>query len=178
MQDAITEAFVATMRGPVIGRTNPDYDDVRSLYNGMIDKHRSTDRTVRRRCRRCHLGQIRARKRSPRRRPRRGSQRTRSRQRRRRADDRPVDDEWRACRSRRPHGPRWARLHAGRCRPRDTCLWAGGAGRHRLHHGHSRPHIGRWHRLPDAQIRAHHRQSARSRCRAGRRQHCHRQQVR
>ena len=39
MQDAITEAFVATMRGPVIGRTNPDYDDVRSLYNGMIDKH-------------------------------------------------------------------------------------------------------------------------------------------
>ncbi len=39
MQDAATETFVATMRGPVIGRTDSDYDDVRSLYNGMIDKH-------------------------------------------------------------------------------------------------------------------------------------------
>ena len=38
MQDAATEAFVATMRGPVIGRADADYDDVRSLYNGMIDK--------------------------------------------------------------------------------------------------------------------------------------------
>ena len=72
MQDAITEAFVATMRGPVIGRTNPDYDDVRSLYNGMIDKHpRLIARCIGRR-RRCHRGQIRAGKRSPGRRPRRG----------------------------------------------------------------------------------------------------------
>jgi FAD/FMN-containing dehydrogenase len=39
MQDAATETFVAAMRGPVIGRTDSDYDDVRSLYNGMIDKH-------------------------------------------------------------------------------------------------------------------------------------------
>ena len=39
MQDAATEAFVATMRGPVIGRADADYDDVRSLYNGMIDKY-------------------------------------------------------------------------------------------------------------------------------------------
>jgi FAD/FMN-containing dehydrogenase len=38
MQQTATEAFVATMRGPVIGRTDSDYDDVRSLYNGMIDK--------------------------------------------------------------------------------------------------------------------------------------------
>ncbi|ASY66235.1 oxidoreductase, FAD-dependent (plasmid) [Sinorhizobium sojae CCBAU 05684] len=39
MQDVATEALAATMRGPVIGRTDSDYDDVRSLYNGMIDKH-------------------------------------------------------------------------------------------------------------------------------------------
>jgi FAD/FMN-containing dehydrogenase len=39
MQDAATEAFAATMRGPVIGRSDPDYDEVRSLYNGMIDKY-------------------------------------------------------------------------------------------------------------------------------------------
>lgn len=39
MQQTATEALVATMRGPVIGRTDSDYDDVRSLYNGMIDKH-------------------------------------------------------------------------------------------------------------------------------------------
>ncbi|WP_292165035.1 FAD-binding oxidoreductase [Mesorhizobium sp.] len=38
MQDAAREAFVTTMRGRVIGRTDSDYDDVRSLYNGMIDK--------------------------------------------------------------------------------------------------------------------------------------------
>jgi hypothetical protein len=38
MQQTATEALVATMRGPVIGRTDSDYDDVRSLYNGMIDK--------------------------------------------------------------------------------------------------------------------------------------------
>ncbi|EHK54223.1 FAD-binding oxidoreductase [Allomesorhizobium alhagi] len=38
MQQTATEALVATMRGPVIGRTDSDYDAVRSLYNGMIDK--------------------------------------------------------------------------------------------------------------------------------------------
>src|ERR1700688_1048204 len=33
-----TETFIGNMRGPVIGRTDADYDAVRSLYNGMIDK--------------------------------------------------------------------------------------------------------------------------------------------
>jgi FAD/FMN-containing dehydrogenase len=28
----------ASLRGAVIGRDNPDYDEVRKLYNGMIDK--------------------------------------------------------------------------------------------------------------------------------------------
>src|SRR3954468_18809726 len=38
MQDIANEAFVATMRGPVIGPTDSNYDDVRGLYNAMIDK--------------------------------------------------------------------------------------------------------------------------------------------
>ena len=32
------QAFVASMRGPVIQPDDPAYDKVRSLYNGMIDK--------------------------------------------------------------------------------------------------------------------------------------------
>src|ERR1700730_9162244 len=33
-----TETFIGNMRGPVIRRMDADYDAVRSLYNGMIDK--------------------------------------------------------------------------------------------------------------------------------------------
>ena len=38
MQALATETFIGNMRGPVIRRTDADYDAVRSLYNGMIDK--------------------------------------------------------------------------------------------------------------------------------------------
>ena len=38
MQAMATETFIGNMRGPVIRRTDAEYDDVRSLYNGMIDK--------------------------------------------------------------------------------------------------------------------------------------------
>src|SRR5438105_8029730 len=38
MQTVTTETFIGNMRGPVIRRTDADYDAVRSLYNGMIDK--------------------------------------------------------------------------------------------------------------------------------------------
>ena len=38
MQAMATETFIGNMRGPVIRRTDVDYDAVRSLYNGMIDK--------------------------------------------------------------------------------------------------------------------------------------------
>jgi hypothetical protein len=38
MQAMATETFIGNMRGPVIRRTDADYDAVRSLYNGMIDK--------------------------------------------------------------------------------------------------------------------------------------------
>src|SRR6185312_2269406 len=39
MQARATEAFVGNMRGPVIRQMDADYDAVRSLYNGMIDKN-------------------------------------------------------------------------------------------------------------------------------------------
>ena len=38
MQAMSTETFIGNMRGPVIMRMDADYDAVRSLYNGMIDK--------------------------------------------------------------------------------------------------------------------------------------------
>ena len=38
MHAMATDTFKGDMRGPVIGRNDPSYDDVRSLYNGMIDK--------------------------------------------------------------------------------------------------------------------------------------------
>src|SRR6266446_9026986 len=38
MQTMATETFIGDMRGPVIRRMDADYDTVRSLYNGMIDK--------------------------------------------------------------------------------------------------------------------------------------------
>ena len=38
MQAKTTETFIGNMRGPVIQRMDADYDAVRSLYNGMINK--------------------------------------------------------------------------------------------------------------------------------------------
>lgn len=38
MQTMATETFIGNMRGPVVRRMDADYDAVRSLYNGMIDK--------------------------------------------------------------------------------------------------------------------------------------------
>ena len=38
MPDQIASALQSTMRGRVLGRDAPDYDAVRALYNGMIDK--------------------------------------------------------------------------------------------------------------------------------------------
>src|ERR1700722_10411474 len=38
MQAMSTETFIGNMRGPVVRRMDAEYDAVRSLYNGMIDK--------------------------------------------------------------------------------------------------------------------------------------------
>ncbi len=39
--------FSTSLRGPVIDRGNPGYDEARSLYNGMIDKHPLLHRAMR-----------------------------------------------------------------------------------------------------------------------------------
>src|ERR1700674_634005 len=39
MHPLATETFISNMRGPIIRRMDADYDAVRSLYNGMIDKN-------------------------------------------------------------------------------------------------------------------------------------------
>src|SRR5882762_9911522 len=39
MQAMATETFIGSMRGPVVRPMDADYDAVRSLYNGMIDKN-------------------------------------------------------------------------------------------------------------------------------------------
>ncbi len=75
MQAMATETFIGNMRGPVIRQTDADYDAVRSLYNGMIDKKSRDDRAMHRRRRRCHRRQFCKRKRTPRRDPRRRPQR-------------------------------------------------------------------------------------------------------
>src|ERR1700692_1858673 len=38
MHPSATETFTGNMRGPIIRPMDADYDAVRSLYNGMIDK--------------------------------------------------------------------------------------------------------------------------------------------
>src|SRR3979411_2301730 len=38
MRALATDTFIGNMRGPVVRRMDADYDAVRSLYNGMIDK--------------------------------------------------------------------------------------------------------------------------------------------
>ena len=38
MNPEIIANFAEIMRGPVIGRDHPEYDDARKLYNAMIDK--------------------------------------------------------------------------------------------------------------------------------------------
>ena len=38
MQDDVIATLKQNLRGAVIGRSDPNYDDARALYNGMIDK--------------------------------------------------------------------------------------------------------------------------------------------
>src|ERR1700682_6212636 len=38
MENEATQKCGASLRGTLIGRDHPDYDDARKLYNGMIDK--------------------------------------------------------------------------------------------------------------------------------------------
>ena len=38
MRDEVLTKFGESLRGTLIGRDHPDYEDARKLYNGMIDK--------------------------------------------------------------------------------------------------------------------------------------------
>ncbi len=82
MNPEIIAKLAETMRGPVIGRDHPDYDDARKLYNAMIDKRplliaRCAD------VGRCHRrGEFRPREQAAYRYSRRRAQRARFRQRR------------------------------------------------------------------------------------------------
>ena len=38
MNDEAIAKFGQSLRGTLIGRSDPDYDEARKLYNGMIDK--------------------------------------------------------------------------------------------------------------------------------------------
>ena len=39
MRDETKSKFRESLRGPLIERDDPDYNEARKLYNGMIDKH-------------------------------------------------------------------------------------------------------------------------------------------
>ena len=178
MQAMATETFIGNMRGPIIRRRDADYDAVRSLYNGMIDKSpvmiarctdvadvvtavnfaRENDLQVAIRGG-GHNG------------PGLGS-----------VDDGLMIDMSMMKGVRVDPAARTVRVGPG-CTQGDvdhaTHIYrARRAGRHRLDDGYRRPHAGRRHWIPHPQARPHHRQSARGGCRARRRSHCHREQVR
>ena len=97
-EDAV-QSFAAQLRGPLIRPGDAEYDDARSVYNGMIDKRPGADRALRECGRRDQRGQLRARAASDRRRPRRRAQRRRPRHLRRWAGDRSLADARRPRRS-------------------------------------------------------------------------------
>ena len=176
MRNEDISQFGQTLRGRLITRSDPDYDEARTLYNGMIDKRPlliahcvdvadviaavnfGRDNGL--------LIAIRGGGHNG---PGLGSVR-------RRAGHRPVDDERRAGRPGDQHRSRRAGLHVGGCRPRDARLRPCGPLRHRLDHRRRWPDARRRIGLPDAQIRADHRQSPRSRRGARRRQLRYREQ--
>ena len=40
MNDEAIAKFGQSLRGPLIGRSHPEYEEARKLYNAMIDKRR------------------------------------------------------------------------------------------------------------------------------------------
>ena len=170
MTDQAVATFQQSLRGRLIQPTDADYDAVRALYNGMIDKRpRLIARCV------DVADVITAVNFAPRagsaaRDSRRRPQRTRARQLQRRPGDRPVDDEERARRSRQPRP--CASSPAARSGDVDHATHAFGlAVPFGIVSTHRRrgPHARRRHRLSHAQVRPHDRQPARGRRRAGRR---------
>ena len=177
MSDQATSTFEKNLRGRLVRPTDADYDAVRALYNGMIDKRPAADRAVCRRGRRHHGGELRAKRGPAPRHPWRWPQRSRPRQLRRRPRHRSLDDERRSRRCRQADRPRGARMHVRRCRSCDARVRAGGAVRYRLDDRRRRTHARRRHGLSHPPSRPDDRQPSRSRRRAGRRKLRHGQQV-
>jgi hypothetical protein len=104
--NAIVEALRTTLRGEVIDRSHPAYDNARRVWNGLIDRfpaviarcNSTADVVEAVRIARKHrpLVSIRG----------GGHQVAGSAVLRRRTRDRPLGNESRACRSGCPHGPR------------------------------------------------------------------------
>ncbi|HEX2280524.1 MAG TPA: hypothetical protein VHG52_02055, partial [Thermomicrobiales bacterium] len=38
LDDAVVQELVSAVRGPIVQPGDPDYDEVRQIWNGMIDK--------------------------------------------------------------------------------------------------------------------------------------------
>ena len=170
MTDQAVSTFQQNLRGRLVRPTDADYDAVRALYNGMIDKR---PRLIARAVDAADVitavnfareqGLLLAIRGGGHNGPGLGS-----------CNDGLVIDlsmmksvrvdpgeEDRAGR---------ARLQLRRRRPRDARLRAGRAVRHRQQHRCRRAHARRRYRVPHAQVRAHDRQPPRGRRRAGRRQ--------
>ena len=175
MTDQAVSTFQQTLRGRVVHPTDADYDAVRALYNGMIDKR---PRLIAR----CvdvadviaavnfarEQGLLLAVRGGGHNGPGLGS-----------CDDGLVIDLSMMKGVRVDPATRTVRVEPGCTSATSTTrptlsAWPCRSGSSR-HHRRGRADAGRRHRVPDAQVRAHHRQSARGRRRAGRRPVRHRE---
>ena len=155
--------------GEIVDRAHPRYDELRKVFNGMVDRRPGPDRPLPRRARRLRGGPLRPLRRPAAVRLRRRPQRHRQRRLRRRRDDRPAADEGRRRRSGDAHLPRRGRAHVGRARRRDPAARPRRDRRARVHDRHRRADPRRRLGLDRAQVRLRGREPARGRGRHGRR---------
>ena len=163
--------LAAGLRGELVTRDAPNYDEVRAIYNAMIDKKpaalaRCVDAADVQTCvnyaRENGVPSGNSRRRPQRGRPGTGGRRTR---------DRPFTHARNSCQRQRADHSRRGWVRVGRCGSRRPPLRAHGSCGDHLHHRLRRTHPRRWSGTPVAKIRAHHRQFARGGSGARRRVH-------